>query len=141
MNFKDILNEMKGKTVIVEGRRDVKALHNLGITSIAINGRPLHQVVAQIENKEAVILTDFDKKGRALAARLRTLCEARRIATKPKIRAFFASLGKSAVENIKEGDIYGKTCTKFDKVCNSRYNSGKWCCREIGYNWSNFWSD
>ncbi len=141
MNFEAILAEMAGKTVIVEGRKDVQALKELGIHSIPINGRPLHKVVSELKGGEVVILTDFDRKGRALAARLRALCEAHRIATNPGLRAAFGSLGKRAVENIKKGDVYGKTGTKFDKVHNSCYNSGEWCYRETGCNWGNFWSD
>jgi len=61
-----------GTLVIVEGPNDKKALKHFGITNvISINKRALYKVIEQIVEigREAIILTDLDKKGKDLYAR------------------------------------------------------------------------
>lgn len=62
-----------GKMVIVEGKKDKSALESLGIGGIITLKKPLYAVVEDVaeKSKEAVILTDFDKKGKELYGRLK----------------------------------------------------------------------
>lgn len=63
-----------GKVIIVEGPYDKKALVAIGIPAkqVVTLGKPLYQVVESVaeKHKHAVILTDFDKKGKELYGKL-----------------------------------------------------------------------
>jgi len=53
--------------VIVEGKKDKEALEKTGFNNVCVlSGKPLYKNIEEISksNKECVILTDFDKKGR-----------------------------------------------------------------------------
>ncbi|WNY24308.1 hypothetical protein MmiHf6_16390 [Methanimicrococcus hongohii] len=60
--------------IIVEGRRDVVSLRNLGINAeiVPCANRPAAEFCEEIaeKRKTAIILTDWDRKGGILAARL-----------------------------------------------------------------------
>jgi 5S rRNA maturation endonuclease (ribonuclease M5) len=61
--------ERSGKTVIVEGPKDKRALEELGVSKIVmLHRRPVYSIVEYIaeHDKRAVILTDLDKEGRRL---------------------------------------------------------------------------
>ena len=68
-------NKLKdsGKLVVVEGDKDIAALNHFGIKNIVKLKKPLYAVVEDIDSmaKEAVILTDFDRKGKELYGKLR----------------------------------------------------------------------
>jgi len=62
-----------GKTIIVEGPNDKKALEHFGIMDIiTLSRKPLFQIMEDVanDNKQIIILTDFDKKGRQLYGKL-----------------------------------------------------------------------
>ena len=59
--------------IIVEGKKDRIALEGLEIKNIVeLNKKPLFQIVEEITegNKEIIILTDLDKKGKELYGKL-----------------------------------------------------------------------
>lgn len=62
-----------GKIIIVEGKKDREALESLGIENIITLKKPLYCIVEEVaeKSKGAVILTDFDKKGKELYGRLK----------------------------------------------------------------------
>ena len=60
------------RAVIVEGKRDRNALSELGIMNVVTLER-LGLRIAETLTKDAIVLTDFDLKGRQVAARLREL--------------------------------------------------------------------
>lgn len=73
--LKEFLSELKqsNKLIIVEGPKDKKALNELGITYVVVlNKKPIFQVIEDTAKitKEAIILTDFDKKGKELYGKL-----------------------------------------------------------------------
>ena len=73
--FSEHIDKIKiSKTlVIVEGKKDKKALQNLGIRNIIeLNKKPLFEIIenVSIKNKNCVILTDLDKKGKELYGKL-----------------------------------------------------------------------
>ncbi|MBU0898562.1 MAG: toprim domain-containing protein [Nanoarchaeota archaeon] len=102
-----IVNKIKENIIIVEGRNDIKALEAVSLSAkniIAINGRSLIKVVEQIANKkvkEVVILTDFDEKGKELAAELTKLLQAYKIHPNKRLRKLFTQFGKNAIEDVK----------------------------------------
>lgn len=58
-----------GKTIIVEGKKDERALRALGIEDIrTLSKRPIFEVIETVvaESSRVVILTDFDKEGKKL---------------------------------------------------------------------------
>lgn len=77
--------------IIVEGPKDKTALNKLGLTNIIIlRGKPLFQVVEDISKitDKVLILTDLDKKGRELYARLRQDLQKHGVKIDDKFREF-----------------------------------------------------
>ena len=73
--FTEHINKIKqSKTiVIVEGKKDKKALQSFGIKNIIeLNKRPLFEIIENISsnNKNCIILTDLDKQGKELYGKL-----------------------------------------------------------------------
>ncbi len=59
--------------IIVEGKKDRIALEKLGLKNITeLSKKPLFQIIEDISNnnKECIILTDLDKKGKQLYGKL-----------------------------------------------------------------------
>ena len=72
----DLQHEMdEGIPVIVEGRKDLKALHAAGLDGkiFKLSSTPMHEIAEKIarENSEVIILTDFDDFGQKAADKLR----------------------------------------------------------------------
>ena len=67
------LNE-SNTLIIVEGFKDKRALQEIGIANhiIVLSRKPLYSIIEDIAkiSNEAIILTDFDKKGRELYGKL-----------------------------------------------------------------------
>ncbi len=66
----------EGIPIIVEGKRDRQALRQLGIEGkILTITKPLEEIAEEIssEHREAIILTDYDSRGKILAGKLRDL--------------------------------------------------------------------
>ena len=74
--------------IVVEGKNDKKALKNLGLKNVVTLSTPLYQVVEIIKDKEVVILTDFDKKGKELYRKIKSDCSQRGIKINNKLRLF-----------------------------------------------------
>ncbi len=73
--FKRVIEKLKAAIVLVEGKRDVEAIHSaLGIEAIATAYRPREMIYllkeimnGEEKSKEVVILTDLDRRGNELA--------------------------------------------------------------------------
>ena len=54
--------------ILVEGKRDVKALNKLGLLNVSSIDKPIYLLIEDLarKNKEVIILTDFDPQGRKL---------------------------------------------------------------------------
>jgi 5S rRNA maturation endonuclease (ribonuclease M5) len=125
-----IIKDLMEQVVIVEGKRDKKALKSLGLKDIiAINGRPLYEVAEIASNsiRPIVILTDFDKKGRQIEKKLRSLLQKHGKQPNLRLRWKVMDLGKNKIEDFgdlhtpgiissEEDDFHVKTCTNFDKI-------------------------
>jgi 5S rRNA maturation endonuclease (ribonuclease M5) len=177
MNRKDparileFFRELRDCLLIVEGRKDAKSLNTLDLTNIlAINGRPLITVADKVaelaagntgdevaRNKggysDIIILTDFDRKGRDIAARLGRLLRARKIHPNQRLRSRIMSFGFNKIEDItmdsilrlgmrnrkftagahgkpagkKEGDDYVKTSSDFNEIRHKGGDKGQRC--------------
>jgi 5S rRNA maturation endonuclease (ribonuclease M5) len=77
----------KGTPIVVEGRKDVQALHKLGITGDVIlaktSGKSFLDVLSEIEKKErseVILLFDFDRRGKEWTRRMARRLERMKIA-------------------------------------------------------------
>jgi 5S rRNA maturation endonuclease (ribonuclease M5) len=73
--FQEMLHKisLSGKPIIVEGKKDRRALQELGLkNNIFILDKPLFAVVEDVAatTKEVVLLTDLDSEGKALYGKL-----------------------------------------------------------------------
>ena len=152
-----VLSELKEKTIIVEGKKDAKALMGLGLMDVVpINGRPLVDVVQGLKTKDVTILTDFDREGKRINSRLISLLQRFGVKTNPRLRRMFGSLGKTRIEDFngigmemkgmaeslkKEGDSYGEISASIDKIPDKSKDKGKGSNRKTRRDRSCFWSD
>lgn len=58
--------QLNGKTVIVEGIKDKKALKEFGVTNVITLNKSIFEIIDNADYDEVVILTDLDKHGRKL---------------------------------------------------------------------------
>ena len=105
-----ILEENKDKQVIVEGKRDKKALCSLNFTNVVTINKGLYETVEGLKEKEVLLLTDFDSEGKRIAKKLNTLlqrlCYKVDRNTRRKISFLFAGLRIKRIEELR-GVIYG----------------------------------
>ncbi|MBI1934962.1 toprim domain-containing protein [Candidatus Woesearchaeota archaeon] len=103
------LNNLIGKAmesgilVIVEGRKDKNALNKLGIRNIIeLNKKPLFSIVEEAAGqKECIILTDLDRKGRELYGKLNSGLQERGVKVDNRLRNFlFKSTKLRQIEGI-----------------------------------------
>ena len=84
------LKESK-KIVIVEGKKDKKALEDLGVESVfALDKSPLYKVIEHIadHHKDCVLLVDLDKEGKKLFAKLNSGLSERGVRVDKRFREF-----------------------------------------------------
>ena len=105
--LKELLDKIKDKTVIVEGKRDKKALSYFNFTKIITINHGLFETAEEISktNNEVIILTDFDKEGRLIARKLGLFlqsfsCKVDR-QSRRKIGLLFSKLKIKNVEELK----------------------------------------
>lgn len=166
--FIKLINELKEKVIVVEGKKDEKALSGLGLKNIVdISGKPLFEVALALSRteKEIVILTDFDREGRKLAERLNRLLRSFKKRPNSRLRSMLMRFGKNKIEDfknagiemslepvlgrpgnarvnsLKEVDVHGKTCSNFDKVCDKSADKSRRDSGKAGRDWRCFWPD
>lgn len=91
--LQDFLDSVKSSNilVIVEGKKDRAALKKLGITNIMeLSKKPLFRVVEEISgsNKECIILTDLDRKGREIYGKLNSDLQKNGVKVDNRLREF-----------------------------------------------------
>lgn len=77
--------------VIVEGKKDTKALQELGIKNIIeLSKKPLFDIIEKVssKNKDCIILTDLDKKGKQLYGKLNSGLQRHGVRIDNKFREF-----------------------------------------------------
>ncbi len=101
-----LLEKIKNKTIIVEGKRDKQVLCSYGFTNVVTLERGIYETAEKvIESKEVIILTDFDSEGKEIAGKLNFFlqslgCKVDRV-TRRKISFLFSKLGMSSIEELK----------------------------------------
>ena len=104
-SFIKTLEELKSRAVIVEGKKDARALKALGLANIIpLNNTPLAefaQKIAESQIHEVIILTDFDKEGRKLEKRLDLLLRSHKVRTNRRLRRILMGFGKGRIEDFK----------------------------------------
>jgi 5S rRNA maturation endonuclease (ribonuclease M5) len=109
----EILEKNKDKQTIVEGKRDRKVLCSLNFTNIITIEKGIYETTEKLNEKEVLVLTDYDAEGKLIAKKLNTFLqhlgykadrETRRI-----IGLMFAKLKIKKIEELR-GVLYGKTC-------------------------------
>ena len=92
--------------IIVEGKKDIASLNNLGIKNIiSLENKPLFKIIESINEKEVIILTDLDKEGKKLFNKLRYNLQKNRIKINIKLRNL---LFKNKLSHIEGPDTYLK---------------------------------
>ncbi len=92
--------------IIVEGRKDVRALRELGIEGVIIilnDGNSIIDTCTSLskEHSKAIILTDWDRKGGQLARLLMEALEANDMKYDTDIRATISRLSKKEIKDIE----------------------------------------
>jgi len=101
----EFLDSLEGSTVVVEGRKDLKALTEAGVdpkTVVMLNkGLSLLETVEALTgDKQVVLLTDMDGEGKRLRRRLLTMFGQYGIQENKRPRELFARLRLSQVEGL-----------------------------------------
>jgi 5S rRNA maturation endonuclease (ribonuclease M5) len=155
-----ILKELEDCLLVVEGKRDAKSLKTLGLKNIVIiNRRPLVSVADEVagladhkapqgktigqeglyrgNHSDIIILTDFDREGRRMDARLSSLLRARCVHPNQRLRLRVMKFGFNKIEDItlesvkrlgsrsRRGDDNVKASAYIDKVRHKGVNKGK----------------
>ena len=122
-----ILVDLSDFSIIVEGKRDKKALEGLGINNIfVISGKPLENFVDNLpKDRKYIILTDFDEEGEHIKTNLSKLLLKNKFVVNEKIRQRFKNLfNVSKVEELNrilklKEDVYnGKISSINYKIFN-----------------------
>lgn len=107
-NLKNEIEKYKDYAIIVEGKKDVNSLKSLGfekiyaihVNAISIKERT-EQIMSLIEKKEKIcILTDFDKKGKELYLKLKTIFQELGAHLDSSLRSLLLKAKVSHIESI-----------------------------------------
>ena len=116
MNYEETLEDImalieelasqSGVPIIVEGRKDMRALEKLGITGNIIVLNDGHSIIDTCtklseEYEKAIILMDWDRKGGQLARLLMDALEANDMKYDSDIRAGISRLSKKEIKDIE----------------------------------------
>lgn len=103
-NIREWINEISNdrSLIIVEGKRDIKALNKLGITNIISLDKPIYLMIEEIigKYKEAIILTDFDFEGKKLYSKIKHELNKNGVKVNDKYRKFLSRCKITHVEGL-----------------------------------------
>jgi 5S rRNA maturation endonuclease (ribonuclease M5) len=145
-----LLDLLRQQFIIVEGKRDKRALNFFGINNVMdISGKSLDVFIKKLDKqKRYVVLTDFDEEGEKKNKKLCKLLQKHKFNLNLRIRPMVkASFGIVKIEElikfskIKEDDYHGKISTINDKIFNRSRFYRKWCSRKTRCDWCNIWSN
>jgi len=102
-----IFEKARENLIIVEGKKDLLALRELGFKNIFIineTGKSLGEKIEEIEEKagkiKITILTDFDKKGKKLYLKLKSELSTRKVKLDNSFRGILLKLKISHIEGL-----------------------------------------
>ncbi|MEM3459393.1 MAG: toprim domain-containing protein [Candidatus Bathyarchaeia archaeon] len=114
----------KGTPIVVEGKKDIEALRNMGIQgkilSAKTGGKTLLDVVSEIEKcgtREVILMLDFDRRGEEWTKRLTQILEKTRIKINTEYRNALLSLVGRDIKDVESLTAYMETLKS--KICNS----------------------
>jgi 5S rRNA maturation endonuclease (ribonuclease M5) len=104
--LRELRERPEGTVVLVEGRKDRQALACLDIEGEIVqvqDARGIFGVAEELARKgqEAIVLTDWDRKGGHLAELLRHALKANGVRYDDTIRARMSALGKKEIKDIE----------------------------------------
>jgi 5S rRNA maturation endonuclease (ribonuclease M5) len=106
----ELLKENKEIQVIAEGKRDKEVLCSLGFNKILTIHKGIYETTEGIEEKEILILTDFDSEGRQIAKKLNLILQHLGYKTdketRRKVGLMFTKLRIRKIEELR-GVLYG----------------------------------
>jgi len=149
-NPERLLELARDSTIIVEGKRDKKALNALGLSDVLdISGKPIDALIKRLDkDKRHIVLTDYDKEGERKNKEICKLLQKLKFKINLRFRRLIKScFGITKIEElikfsrIKEDDYHGEISTINYKIFNRSRFHRKWCSRETRRDWSNIWSD
>ncbi len=97
--------------VIVEGKKDVKALRRLGFKGRIIKIKTSRTVFRIIEslretNDEVIILTDWDRAGSRLFYRIKRACKANTLSFNPGLRERLIKYTKTDIKDVESLPVF-----------------------------------
>lgn len=101
-DLNDWISELKtaDKLIIVEGKKDKKALEIFGIKNIKILNKSIFELTEEIE-KECILLFDLDSEGKSIYSKFRHHLQKRGIKIDKRFREFlFKETKLSHIEGI-----------------------------------------
>lgn len=100
----ETLEEVKDFQVIVEGKRDRRALESLGFSKIHVLNSSFYEMAMKFQG-HVLVLTDFDPEGEEIAGKLSALLEKAgcRVdySTRKKLKSLFIKNKINTVEGLK----------------------------------------
>ncbi|MBS3816829.1 MAG: hypothetical protein KGY76_04630 [Candidatus Thermoplasmatota archaeon] len=127
----DILERIKNERgdipIIVEGKKDVKALQSLGIQRKIIKikrGESIFRIIEELrdEHEKVIILTDWDASGGGLCYKIKKACEANTIAYDVEYRKQVIKFLKKEVKDVESIPSF---IERAEKEIYSRFNREK----------------
>ena len=103
-SLEDWIKKLKdsNKLIIVEGKKDKKALEDLGLLKIITISNSSLLILDDFNEKEVIILTDLDHQGKKLYSKLRHILQRRGVKIDNQFREFlFRNTRISHIEGIK----------------------------------------
>jgi len=105
-NLEDWLIKLKtsNKLILVEGKKDKKALEEFDIYNIITIDKPIYQLVEEISlnGKECILLVDLDKEGKKLYSKIKHDLQKHGVNVDSKFREFLFKHTKLAnIEGLK----------------------------------------
>ena len=118
----NLLDKIKEGQVIVEGKRDKKALCLLGFNNVLTINKGIYETAEKTKDS-VIVLTDYDSEGRKIAKKLNLVLQSlgRSVdrETRRKIGLLFTKLEIRKIEELR-GVLNGKTSAINFKVHNLR---------------------
>lgn len=104
-NIDDWVNQISrndGSLILVEGKRDIKALNKLGIINVHSIDKPIYLIIETIvgKNKEVIILTDFDPMGKKLYKKIKHELNRNGIKINDRYRKFLSKCNIAHIEGL-----------------------------------------
>ncbi len=124
-----INSEIKEKNlevpIIVEGKKDVQALRELGFKGRIIKIKTSRTVFRIIESlretdDEVIILTDWDRAGSRLFYRIKRACKANTLSFNPGLRKQLIKYTKTDIKDVESLPVFLK---RLRKIIKNPYNS------------------